>query len=209
MKLGIKSQIAGGLVAAALISVPPAAKASLITDAFTFSDAGSNVLANGSFSYDSTNSGQLSYALLTSFSITLASVPSQSYDLAFVNSLTSPNDYVYFGYNTTLNTWVPASVNGDGGPFSGILAGGHGSSGGIDTGFFIDPLPGMADPAETGADGITTGYSPYTGATGPISVSFAVTAVPEPATWAMMILGFLGVGFMAYRRNNKQLFRVA
>jgi hypothetical protein len=31
-----------------------------------------------------------------------------------------------------------------------------------------------------------------------------VTAtVPEPPTWAMMILGFAGVGFMAYRRKSK------
>ena len=29
-----------------------------------------------------------------------------------------------------------------------------------------------------------------------------VTAVPEPSTWAMMILGFAGVGFMAYRRRS-------
>jgi hypothetical protein len=27
-------------------------------------------------------------------------------------------------------------------------------------------------------------------------------AVPEPSTWAMMILGFCGVGFMAYRRKQ-------
>jgi hypothetical protein len=27
-------------------------------------------------------------------------------------------------------------------------------------------------------------------------------AVPEPSTWAMMILGFFGVGFMAYRRKQ-------
>ena len=27
--------------------------------------------------------------------------------------------------------------------------------------------------------------------------------VPEPSTWAMMILGFAGVGFMAYRRRNQ------
>jgi PEP-CTERM motif len=27
-------------------------------------------------------------------------------------------------------------------------------------------------------------------------------AVPEPATWAMMILGFCGLGFMAYRRRT-------
>jgi hypothetical protein len=32
----------------------------------------------------------------------------------------------------------------------------------------------------------------------------AVTsAVPEPSTWAMMLLGFAGVGFMAYRRKSK------
>jgi fluoride ion exporter CrcB/FEX len=31
----------------------------------------------------------------------------------------------------------------------------------------------------------------------------AVAAVPEPSTWAMMILGFAGVGFMAYRRKSK------
>jgi hypothetical protein len=34
-------------------------------------------------------------------------------------------------------------------------------------------------------------------------------AVPEPATWAMMILGFFGVGLMAYRRNGKHAFRFA
>jgi hypothetical protein len=28
-------------------------------------------------------------------------------------------------------------------------------------------------------------------------------AVPEPSTWAMMILGFAGIGFMAYRRKSK------
>ena len=28
------------------------------------------------------------------------------------------------------------------------------------------------------------------------------SAVPEPSTWAMMILGFFGVGFMAYRRKQ-------
>jgi hypothetical protein len=27
-------------------------------------------------------------------------------------------------------------------------------------------------------------------------------AVPEPSTWAMMILGFLGLGFMAYRKKS-------
>jgi hypothetical protein len=29
-----------------------------------------------------------------------------------------------------------------------------------------------------------------------------VAAVPEPSTWAMMILGFAGIGAMAYRRRK-------
>jgi PEP-CTERM motif len=29
-----------------------------------------------------------------------------------------------------------------------------------------------------------------------------VTAVPEPSAWAMMLLGFLGLGFVAYRRKS-------
>ena len=30
-----------------------------------------------------------------------------------------------------------------------------------------------------------------------------IGGIPEPSTWAMMILGFAGVGFMAYRRRNQ------
>jgi len=35
------------------------------------------------------------------------------------------------------------------------------------------------------------------------------SALPEPATWAMMILGFAGIGFMAYRRKNKLALNAA
>jgi hypothetical protein len=38
--------------------------------------------------------------------------------------------------------------------------------------------------------------------------SFTITdissAVPEPSTWAMMVLGFCGLAFMAYRRKSNQ-----
>jgi hypothetical protein len=39
--------------------------------------------------------------------------------------------------------------------------------------------------------------------------SIGVSAVPEPSTWAMMILGFAGVGFMAYRRSRKSTTALA
>ena len=29
------------------------------------------------------------------------------------------------------------------------------------------------------------------------------SAVPEPSTWAMMALGFAGLGYAAFRRNTK------
>jgi PEP-CTERM motif len=37
---------------------------------------------------------------------------------------------------------------------------------------------------------------------GTVDIQVDVGAVPEPSTWAMMILGFFGVGFMAYRRKQ-------
>jgi hypothetical protein len=36
-----------------------------------------------------------------------------------------------------------------------------------------------------------------------------ISAIPESSTWAMMILGFFGVGFVAYRRKNNHSFRFA
>jgi PEP-CTERM motif len=34
-------------------------------------------------------------------------------------------------------------------------------------------------------------------------VSSITSGVPEPSTWAMMLLGFAGIGFMAYLRKSK------
>jgi hypothetical protein len=46
---------------------------------------------------------------------------------------------------------------------------------------------------------------PTTSNIGQLDLIFSsnIGAVPEPSTWAMMILGFAGVGFMAYRRKSK------
>jgi PEP-CTERM motif len=46
-----------------------------------------------------------------------------------------------------------------------------------------------------------------TGTTGAVTGPGGVSSVPEPSTWAMMILGFVGVGFMAYRRKSQGNFR--
>lgn len=46
----------------------------------------------------------------------------------------------------------------------------------------------------------------YGGVVGGVTIS----AVPEPSTWAMMILGFVGLGFLGYRKSQKKIsFRIA
>jgi hypothetical protein len=54
-----------------------------------------------------------------------------------------------------------------------------------------------------------TGLAPFTTATFSSTrnaFEFAIgTPVPEPATWAMMALGFAGLGYAAFRRNTKGL----
>jgi hypothetical protein len=57
----------------------------------------------------------------------------------------------------------------------------------------------------SGVGGGTSGYGGDLGTVG------QVAAVPEASTWAMMILGFFGLGTMAYRkqRRDRSVFRLA
>jgi hypothetical protein len=48
------------------------------------------------------------------------------------------------------------------------------------------------------------GYSTGTGSFGAVTVA----PVPEPSTWAMLLLGFAGLGVMAYRRQSKPALMV-
>ena len=64
-----------------------------------------------------------------------------------------------------------------------------------------NPLVGGAGGPSYECQGSYSCYIPAGGAVQYINSGFA-SAVPEPSTWAMMILGFAGLGFMAYRRSS-------
>ena len=66
------------------------------------------------------------------------------------------------------------------------------------------------DPAFLAIGGVfnVIGFS-YVGPDGVGLGTINVAAVPEASTWAMMILGFFGVGFMAYRRKSNAVLRIA
>jgi hypothetical protein len=42
-----------------------------------------------------------------------------------------------------------------------------------------------------------------------VSSPIIAGAVPEPSTWAMLLLGFIGIGSMAYRRRSKPALMTA
>lgn len=71
----------------------------------------------------------------------------------------------------------------------------------------IDNLNGVAVLLSNGAaDYIFGNCDPTASCSG---YGLFEAAVPEPSTWAMLLLGFFGIGVMAYRRKSKPALRLA
>ena len=77
---------------------------------------------------------------------------------------------------------------------------------------FQAPLGSVATDNIVGGEGQNSWENlSYTLGDAPIRylMSGSASAVPEPATWGMMLIGFLGVGFLSYRRKSRSAFRLA
>lgn len=105
---------------------------------------------------------------------------------------TDPANLAYWSasYNsntTTPQTWVQ--------PTGGVLQDTSYNWGNVaGTSNWIWPSDNSSSPG---------GSSQCTSCTVEFSVAItSVSAVPEPATWALMIFGFMGVGLVAYRRKS-------
>jgi PEP-CTERM motif len=54
---------------------------------------------------------------------------------------------------------------------------------------------------------LTFGYTLVADGSGGFGFDFAIGgAVPEPSTWAMMLVGFAGLGFGGYSASRKSVF---
>jgi PEP-CTERM motif len=111
------------------------------------------------------------------------------------------------GESITMN-WYADSANGQGG------------TGGATPGTLLTTF---SNTSTTFLGGFTNGTASGTfAAAGPVSMTMAasytlkghgellnrgfnesLSAVPEPSTWAMMVIGFAGLGYAAFRRNSK------
>ena len=60
-----------------------------------------------------------------------------------------------------------------------------------------------------GANGLAAGASTFFSLEAPVTLNTIAVGTPEPSTWAMMLLGFIGLGFMAYRRKSKPALTAA
>ena len=171
------------LTLAAAASLAPAAHAAVTIVDYSFDTAGGTSVGGGSFSYDSSLTGALTFADLASFTLTLGS---NTYDLSFVNS-GNFSPYYLFGFNADSGTFVSQSVGG----FPTILAGIKNS---FTEGFFVrnDANYTLVRDYASNAGEIYFDH---------VSISMSTGAVPEPATWAMLITGFGLVGAALRRRT--------
>jgi PEP-CTERM motif len=97
----------------------------------------------------------------------------------------------------------PQDTTGYGGPiasFSGISL--NQQSGNVDFG------TGLTSYNSDGNCSVGTCFT-YFSLEEPVTLNTFTAGVPEPSTWAMMLLGFAGLGFMAYRRKSKPALMVA
>jgi hypothetical protein len=100
---------------------------------------------------------------------------------------------------TITTNWVGSLLSNI--DFSSVTFNGHpfslGPTGQVENGFILD-LPVTSGTQTLVVNGKSGGNGSFSG-----TLSFALTAMPEPASWAMMIVGFGGIGAMLRRRRRE------
>lgn len=131
--------------------------------------------------------------------------PGAYYDFAGFNNTVTGS----FDYDTAAGTFSNVDYVRGGDTFT--VASSTGPGAGVDQAFFGDTSTGdydvyqFATPlAGGGTDTITAAFHPaeFVAAGGSVSTTGLAAAAPEPATWAVMVLGFGLSGAMMRRRGT-------
>jgi hypothetical protein len=151
---------------------------------------GSIVTNCGNCALDATNIISWSFMLNGNLGFSSSDVSATIYTRGVLSPLTVLNGVITYGPSQTLGV-IEFCVGSSGSPcnFPSIgLA-------------FIDEGVNVVEYIERRGtnDEIAPGYSGQ-GLTEPINIA----AVPESSTWAMLLIGFAGIGFAAYRRKDRK-----
>jgi hypothetical protein len=223
----LRMAVAAGLIAAPLMLAAPASADPVLSGTFqvtVWNGSPAGGVASSNFAGTSVPTGAATATFTYTGPLSWTDIEPQNHDNTgnlVMNFLTLANisNFVSatFSNNVTSFGNMSLSVAGDAYDtffkITGIYTGPYGSLTHDDGATLV--LGGntvVSSPSETSAitDNFTNpGGAPvafdlyYVSANGAPSV-LVLTAVPEASTWAMMILGFFGVGFMAYRRKGNQ-----
>ena len=147
--------------------------------------------------------------------------PTGTPGLSVQNFTGDGDDTTYGGFtaqsNSTIDFSSPPNIHISGGSFTETFVQGtlFGTSSGDGKASGTGTATVTLNLVFTGGTGLFAGFTGEATATETITststttesvtgtyVGSLTTAVPEPSTWAMLLLGFAGLGFMAYRRQS-------
>jgi PEP-CTERM motif len=120
------------------------------------------------------------------------------------SSAPTPNSYIS-GAQTDVPVWNFTSTGSTSvGPYSDIIWYNAGSLGLFDTPDLVYVVEGaQAYTGPESAPVFKTGvYQGFDYGAGAAAATVTISSVPEPSTWAMMLLGFGGLGFAGYRARK-------
>jgi hypothetical protein len=182
MKKLLLSSVAAVGFAGGLFTVAPAS-AQIVLPTIPIWDSHDETVGVGNFFAETWTTSKVATVLITDYA-----VPGDNY-------------FVFLNGNLLGSTNVPdcTTYGADGCSTSGPLYAIDGNAGWASPVFahFVIPNVAPGDIVSIEVKSLPTGF--------PDSTVALTTGVPEPATWAMMGLGFALLGFAAYRRPSKSV----
>jgi hypothetical protein len=183
------------------LSAPPAQAGYVVT----LTQQGSNVVATGSGSIDLTG-----LSFFEGNGDTAGIVPANAVILTGPTSNTLDSYYTGFTGPTSFGSGGDTAASSGSGDIVGIDGSGAfigGAAIAVPTSYLSGTS--LSDTATYAGEtlsglGMTPGTYEWTWGTGANqNFTVEISAVPEPSTWAMMLLGFAGLGFAGYRQRRK------
>ena len=202
MRGAVLKILAGSALATVALSATPAAAS------VTFDTTGTTLSCNGAVNCTQVTSTSVSWNGLTLSYTAGGGVgidPPSNINLGFLNAAgVGPFDVGGLLLTIAINQTVPGGSGSlPGGSLAGIIS--QTSSGATIS--WLSPSVTINGYIYTVANNPLSIVAPNSG--GLTSIQGTVQAVPEPATWGMMLLGFAGMGFVLRRRRQPALAQLA